>query len=652
MRALFVFLIWLYPILSLAQSETFRFPEGRVQLSGGINSLLVSFDLIPDWHIYWQNPGDSGAAPKFAWQSPEVEIRQEGWPVPQRFLIAGLVNIGYSGKVEFPFSAPGSADKSLDVSLKLEFLVCKIECIPYFADLQTRLESRPGKSPTFASDLVSGQNIFGAKLLNLSQTSNDVEARLVLPENLKTLSKNLHVFPFDGLTFKPNSPEVGIDGDPYRIRIPVQENAKDLNKEFQFLVALQDAQGKTTAFQIFMETEKPNLFWILLGALLGGVILNIMPCVFPVLSIKILSFLGPDKDKKSLVTGGWLYTLGIVVSFLVIGSTLLILRAQGEEIGWGFQLQSPLVASAIGILFFWLSLNFLGFFEIGQSLSQLDSYGNTRSKWGAFLTGVLATVVATPCTAPFMGTALGASLTLPAHLTLLIFLTLGLGMALPFLLFSYVPGLLKFLPKPGAWMQTLKEFLAFPLLLTVAWLFWVVSQQTQTESVLGLLLLLIFIGFAVWFSGKIKNEKFRQYALLFFFLVSLSAPALFPAQAPGPKAATKADWPVFSDEAVQSSLKQGRPVFIDFTAAWCITCQVNKKLVLNTPAVKAFFLSNKVDHYRADWTDHDPKITKALSRFGRNSLPLYVFYKSADHRPQLLPEVLTQQIILDLLPKN
>lgn len=667
MRTLLVFgAFWLglYPILSIANQDQFQFPQGKVKLHPGTNSLLLSFDLIPDWHIYWQNPGDSGAAPKFQWESPEVQLSLVGWPVPNRYSAAGLTNIGYSKKVDFLFSAsPKKAESSsnppnlnLLAKLKLEFLICKVECIPYFADLQADLKVAPAEASTYTLESqpsLPQPNSWGVKMIQVGQDLGSIQALLSLPEALKSGLKNLHIFPVDGLTFKPQAPKIEIQDHGYKVQLPLQANAKLENKDFQFLVVLEAEHGKITAVQVPLQSESPNFLLILISALIGGLLLNIMPCVFPVLSIKILSFMGPEKSKALLVRSGWLYTLGVVFSFLLIGSLLLFLRAQGEQIGWGFQLQSPVVASSIALLFFWLSLNFLGFFEIGQSLSRMDrlagaTQANT-SKWSAFLTGVLATVVATPCTAPFMGTALGASLTLPPQMTLMIFLALGLGMAFPFLLLAYSPWLLGFLPRPGAWMQTFKEFLAFPLLLTVVWLFWVVAQQTSSETLLWLFLVLVLIGFSIWWAGKVRSDRTRQLYLTGCFLISLAAPLLLISKGEKVSLATQTDWPAFSEQAVQNSLKNGRPVFIDFTAAWCITCQVNKKLVLNTEAVESFFSNNKIDRYRADWTDRDPKITQALSRFGRNSLPLYVFYKSADHQPVLLPEVLTQKMILDLL---
>lgn len=660
MRTLLAFLLGLYPIFSIANQDQFLFPQGKVQLHTGTNSLLLSFSLSPEWHIYWQNPGDSGAAPKFQWESPEVSILLAGWPTPQRYSAGGLTNIGYSKKVDFLFLAtpePHQNKKSdqtqnLIAKLKLEFLICKIECIPYFAQLKAPLKIAPREPSTWTAEAnpnLPQPNGFGVQLVKVSQDLGTIQAHLNLPESLQSNLKNLHIYPVDGLTFKPQAPKIEIRDQGFQVELPLQANAKIEAQEFQFLVAIEDHQGQSTSVQIPLQSKAQNFLVILLSALLGGILLNIMPCVFPVLSIKILSFMGPEKSRSVLIQSGWLYTLGVVFSFLLIGSFLLLLRAQGEQIGWGFQLQSPVVASSIALLFFWLSLNFLGFFEIGQSLSRLDRLGTTQSNWSAFLIGVLATLVATPCTAPFMGTALGASLTLPPQMTLLIFLALGLGMALPFLLLAHSPGLLSFLPRPGGWMNTFKEFLAFPLLLTVIWLFWVVAQQTGSETLLYLMLVLLLIGFSIWLAGKVMSERKRQICLTGFFLLSFAAPVFLVSKTEQSTATVQTDWPAFSEESVQSSLKRGRSVFIDFTAAWCITCQVNKKLVLNTSTIESFFSENKIDRYRADWTDRDPKITQALARFGRNSLPLYVFYKSADHEPVLLPEVLTQKMILDLL---
>lgn len=636
-----------------AQNSEFVFPQGKVRLVSSGTELGLHFQMQEHWHIYWKNSGDSGAAPKWSWKLTGAELRGEKWPVPERIPIETLINFGYSHETLFIFPFQRAAD-TVQAELDLEFLICKVECIPYFTKLSLTVPAESAISPLFSKFQYPEAAPAGAEWKISAAGPDILSTRLQLPPEVSASLKNLEVFPFDGESFKAASPDLDIQQDGvYNLKLQLQDTERTDFSGSRFLVVAEDNSGARRAFELELASEKQSFAVILLWALIGGLILNIMPCVFPVLSIKILSFLGPDKNARSLRISGWFYTLGVMVSFALLGGLLLFLRAGGEQIGWGFQLQSPVVAGGIAVLFFWLGLNFLGVFEIGQSLSYLGAKKTGSNAWGSFFTGVLATVVATPCTAPFMGAALGASLALPAIYTMVVFLGLGFGMALPFLVLAYFPQGLKFLPKPGMWMQRLKEFLAFPLLATVLWLLWVISNQVQSDAVLFLLGVFVLSAFWIWLAKIIRNEKVTQLLLLAGFLLSLAALSLMP-QAPTSSsgAAPGAErWQSYTAEAVQNNIQSGQAVFIDFTAAWCITCQVNKKLVLNTAEIQQLFTHQNVVLYKADWTDRDPKITEALASYGRNSLPLYVYYAAGSDKAVLLPEILTQQMIRELFNK-
>ncbi|WP_413288623.1 thioredoxin family protein [Bdellovibrio sp. HCB337] len=657
-------LILLFALPVSAVSDIYPFTQGKVSLlsktkswnSSQKVSLGIHFSLQKDWHIYWKNSGDSGAAPKWSWNLQNAKIAQEYWPLPERIAMGGLVNLGYSHEALFVFDLePDQAEKPIVSNLKLEFLVCKTECIPYFAELRKEI---PHSAQTGPPEKIFGRFSYpqsapaGTSLKVLKQDSSTLDARLTLPSSFKP--KNIEIFPEDGESFKATAPTVVPEESQYNVQFALQDTSKKNFSDSRFLVVVEDAQKKKSGYEVNLEkAASGNIALILFWALLGGFILNFMPCVFPVLSIKVLSFLAPDKDPKVLRISGWFYTLGVLASFVALGSILLILRAGGEQIGWGFQLQSPLIASAIALLFFWLGLNFLGTFEIGQSLTYLGATKVSSSYGGSFMTGVLATVVATPCTAPFMGAALGASLALPAASTLLIFAGLGLGMAAPFLWLSYFPQALKFLPKPGAWMQKLKEFLAFPLFATVLWLLWVLSHQISADGVLYLLALFLIVSVWIWGARQISNERLSQALLAVGFVISLLGLAAMPrTPAVAEKSVATEAWLKFDPQVITKEVTAGKSVFIDFTAAWCITCQVNKKLVLNTEDIQALFKTQNVQLYKADWTDKDPVITKALAGYGRNSLPLYVFYRKGSKTPELLPEILTKGIITDLFNKE
>lgn len=649
-----------------AGSSSFKFPQGTLELVSSHpgwnpaqkNSLGLHFKMNEHWHIYWKNSGDSGAAPKWKWTVENARITGEHWPLPERINIEGLTNLGYSHESLFVFDLePATPLKPVTVELNLEFLICKVECIPYFTKLRREVPYHAQTGPPAA---LFSKFTYSEKVPNTFQWSiegrNDqiLKTKLSLPANLNL--KNLEVFPEDGESFKSSVPVLEPQGSEYLIQLALQDTSKTDFTGSRFLLVTEDMAGKKRGYDIELQKAAPaSLAIILIWALLGGFILNFMPCVFPVLSIKVLSFLGPDQDKHKLRISGLYYTMGVMCSFLALGGALLALRAGGEQIGWGFQLQSPLIAAGIALLFVWLGLNFLGTFEIGQSLSYLGAKKTSQSLWGSFMTGVLATVVATPCTAPFMGAALGASLTMPAMNTLMVFAGLGLGMALPFLILSYAPQALKFLPKPGLWMQKLKEFLAFPMFATVLWLMWVLSHQVAVDSLLYLLGTFLLVALWIWFANSIRHEKIRQLMLLAGFFVSFAILAFLPRDPATTESANPAAtdaWKPFSTDQVQKDLDDGKAVFIDFTAAWCITCQVNKKLVLHTTEIQKAFSENNVQLYKADWTDKHPKITQALAQYGRNSLPLYVYYQAGNRKALLLPEILTKGIVLELFNKE
>lgn len=386
----------------------------------------------------------------------------------------------------------------------------------------------------------------------------------------------------------------------------------------------------------------------LLGALLGGLILNLMPCVFPVLAIKLLSFSQHGADRRRQRTSAVAYSLGVVLSFVALGGLLLALRAAGESLGWGFQLQNPWVVAALAGLFTLLGLNLAGLFEFGQILpSSVASLQARHPVVDAWLTGVLAVAIASPCTAPFMGASLGFAVGLPVHEALLVFATLGLGMALPYLAVALTPQLARLLPRPGAWMLTFRQLMAFPMFATVVWLVWVLGQQSGMDGAASLLALLVGMSALVWAlgqAGKTRMLLSLVLAALLLWMAGTWGPLL---AASSPVAAAQGEatgqptvaqrWQPWSVARVQQAVNQGQPVFVDFTAAWCVTCQVNKRSTLGNAELLADFDRRKVLLLRADWTRYDAAITQALSELGRSGVPVYVL-----HRPGNSPLVLSE----------
>jgi thiol:disulfide interchange protein len=395
-------------------------------------------------------------------------------------------------------------------------------------------------------------------------------------------------------------------------------------------------------------TSPPWLPQVLLLALLGGVILNLMPCVFPVLSIKVMSLAKADRERLPL--HGWAYTLGIVLCFLFFAGILLLARAGGQAIGWGFQLQSPLLIATLAYLFFVLGLSLSGTLQIGtrwmgagQSLTQKSGLS------GSFFTGVLAAVVASPCTAPFMGAALGFALTQPATVSLGVFAALGLGMALPLLLLCYSPTLVRYLPQPGPWMDTLKQFLAFPLYLTAIWLLWVLGRQAGTDAIIAVCTGALAIIFATWLLKRPATAGWRKgvrHALvLSAWAIALIIPWQMINQEPEP-----VRWQAYSPERLTQLRSEGRPVFINLTADWCLTCLANERMTLNTRVVEEAFDAHQVVTLKGDWTNQDPQISALLDQYGRSGVPLYLWYPAGHSGPaQVLPQILRRETLLNVI---
>jgi thiol:disulfide interchange protein len=395
-------------------------------------------------------------------------------------------------------------------------------------------------------------------------------------------------------------------------------------------------------------------------AFLGGVLLNLMPCVFPVLGIKVVGFFEhAHGDARAMRIQGVIFGVGVLVSFFVLAGVMLALRSTGTQLGWGFQLQSPAFVTLLAALFFVLALNLSGVFEWGAFAQSMTSNLSAKGRYAdAFLAGILASVVATPCTAPFMGAAVGFTLSQNAVVALAVFAMLGIGMALPVVALSFFPSLLRKLPKPGAWMETFKQVLAFPLYATVAWLTWVIGAQAGNDAVAMLLAGLVLIAMGAWVFGRWGHSENVMFPLVAATLAVVGVIVAWPHPEPGgavpaiPAAkAGELPWQAWSPETVRDLAADGRPVFVDFTAAWCVTCQVNKRVALHNRDVVKSFAEHGVVPLRADWTRQDPRITATLAELGRNAVPVYALYIPGEASPQLLPEVLTPSVVLEALSK-
>ena len=392
------------------------------------------------------------------------------------------------------------------------------------------------------------------------------------------------------------------------------------------------------------DTASLPLALVLLFALAGGMILNLMPCVFPILSIKVLSFTMNHKTDRSRHIHGLVYTAGVISSFVAIAIAMLTLRAAGESIGWGFQLQSPLFVIFLIYLFFIMGLGLSGYLEIGSSLMSVGQNNqNEEGLRSSFMTGVLATTVASPCTAPFMGPALGFAISQSSSIAVLVFAFLGLGMALPFILLAWIPGLTKRLPKPGPWMDVFKQFLAFPIYMTAVWLLWVAGRQTSIDVAAAVIIGLILLVMALW-MWKLNSKPVTRLIAAALFVAALAVPVAAISESN-----LEPEFLTYSPELLAELRDDNQPVFINLTADWCITCLVNERVALSSEKVIGLMGANGISYLKGDWTNSDPQITELLGRFNRSGVPLYLLYPRGQGEAVILPQILTESMVIDAL---
>jgi thiol:disulfide interchange protein len=636
----------------------------------------VYFEIAPEWHLYWVNPGQSGEPPRLRWTSPpDVEAGPPRWPVPQRFEIGGIVNFGYERELLLPLTLPASAaadgaDSDLALSVDLTWLGCRAdECIPATATLALRapVSSRapspdPKWHPRFAALAADAPSTVRAT----ATLGDDREITLRLldvPEALRT-SSTLDVFPYEAGVVDEGIPAtvLAATGSTIEIRLKAAASApRSLDRLTGIVAARDDEPRVAVAFDATASsavapaaTDTGSRTPIgtgaaLLFAFVGGLLLNLMPCVFPVLSLKVLGFVQrAHGDEAETKAHGWAFTLGVLASFWVLAATLLVVRAGGQQLGWGFQLQSPVFVCVLVYLLLVMSLSLSGMLEVGTSLTgAVGRAGMEEGRSGSFWTGALATVVATPCTAPLMGPALGFALTQPPAVAMAIFSSLGTGMAAPYLMLSYFPSALHRLPRPGPWMERLRQFMAFPLLATAVWLADVFAKQTGEGALVRLLAGAVLLAFAVWLWGATSHGAKRRTSIRMVATLSAVAALGFGVGAarmdPAPRstpAPHDAFWQPWTPARVAELREQGRTVFVNFTAAWCLTCKVNERAIFARSDVRELFQRHDVVALEADWTNEDAEIQRTLASFGRDGVPLYVVYPPNDGRePSVLPQI-------------
>ena len=667
------------------------FPDSDLY-PGGQNQAGLYFKLEPGWHVYWQNPGDSGEPPDVRWTLPSgLTASSMQFPAPKRLPLGPLMDFGYENEVLFPLRfdvAKGSKPNSAVLHAKVDWLVCRDVCIPGKADLEEGVRLLPGE-PMVKLTSTLDQELWKrlSNLLPQSLPSADhavfqpMATGFRLAVETGQRETQAAFFPEDQdildnpapqkLTPTPKGFFLDLKKDANLTTVParlrgVLELSGGRNYEVIALpgTITSEVSGFLSCGTGALAKNRLMLARIVFFAFLGGLLLNLMPCVFPVLFLKGLALVqSGNEERHKLRTHGFVYTAGILVSFWVLVAALLGLRAAGAVLGWGFQFQSPVFLSLMAGLLFFLGLSLAGQFEIGLTLTSAGgSLAAKQGYAGSFFTGVLAVVVATPCTAPFMGAAIGYALAQRAAVTFAVFTALALGLAAPYVALTMQPAWTRLLPRPGAWMDVLKQAISVPIFATVIWLAWVVAQAYGAAQLAALLASLLLLAIAGWFLGRWPARRWAAVVagliVLTVVAVSVTAPwelaetpeAQAQLNAAGQRAGA-AQWQPWSADAVSRSLAAGQPVFVDFTASWCLSCQVNERVALDQAEVMQAFQTKNVTLLKADWTRQDPAITQALTALGRSGVPVYALYAPSQTDPQLLPQVLTPGIVTDALSK-
>ncbi|MEM7792126.1 MAG: protein-disulfide reductase DsbD domain-containing protein [Verrucomicrobiota bacterium] len=672
--------------------------ETDAVVPGEVFNLAVQFTIDPHWHIYWKNPGSSGLPPEITWELPDGFIPGDiQWPAPKRIELGGLINYGYEDVVSFiiPVRASEILDESsVLIRADLFYLICEEVCLPGEASLELSLPvagSSKQSAEAGVFDTTRRSHPLADVPFRLTSSTEGDQWILQLEADEETpIPSDLYFYAAAEGVLDPDAPQTLSFLGPTKARLsaglaatfsadsiekvegvlqsnetswlvspPLTETIPDAEPELKGVAAFQsDPAESSGGFEDrLLSLGLPG--WLTL-AFLGGLILNVMPCVLPVLSLKVFSLLKhTGQSRKESIMHGGAYSVGVIASFLILAAALLGLRSLGEQIGWGFQLQSPGFIVLLSTVFFLFGLNLMGVFEIGASLVGADSGMAQRTDLlGSFGMGILAAVVGAPCMGPMVASVSGIAIQANALTGLLIFGVMGAGLASPFMLLAVFPKLVAYLPKPGLWMESVKQFMGFLLMAAVVFLLWVVGGQGGSDAIMAIVTVLLIVAVAAWIYGRwaapVRSRKSQWFARILALVLIIGsgayglgkAEAAFATYAERSEAEDGGQWGAWSREAVDEALAQGKPVFIDFTASWCLICQVNKKVALRTEATTSLFEEYDVVALEADWTRRDQAIAKELESFGRAGVPLYVLYHP-DGGTSVLPQSLTNGIIRD-----
>jgi thiol:disulfide interchange protein len=699
LRGTLAVLAWTFVIVAGPQPSSAA-PEGprvRVELVSEVGAIApgqtfwvaLYQSIAPGWHTYWVNPGDSGEPPRVEWALPPGFTAGDfAWPFPEKIPVGPAMTYGYSHEVVLPIAItpPPGLTPGTRVTLRgqASWLACEKTCIPEEAPIALTLpvtaaappaDSRGAPMIEAARQRVPTPSPWPAAF---AATSAEVTFTLKASGLTPARITDVWFFPARWGAIDLAAPQrTQIDTAGIRLEVARGPLREAIAAPIDGVLVVTERLDGGVAQHAFAVTAQPSsvggqsaavsLLRAIVLAFAGGLVLNLMPCVLPVLSVKALGLVQHSRGRPSaLRIHGLAYAAGVLVSFAIVAGALIALRAGGEQVGWGFQLQSPAFVTVLAWLFFAVALSFSGAIVVSGRFAGAGHALASRAGYvGSFAAGALATVAATPCTAPFMGAAVGFAVTQSWAIALLVFEALGLGLAVPYLLLSFVPAWSRFLPKPGAWMTRLKQLLAFPLYASAAWLVWVVSQQAGPHGVGAALAGLVLIAFASWLHDALgavrvirrRTATWMVAALLPLLIVGIAVlgPPGAGTRSPAPEAAVDGvGWEPFSPERLDALRESGQPVFLNVTAAWCVTCLVNERVALRSAAVADAFAKKGVIALKADWTNGDPAISRMLGSLGRSGVPLYVLYPpgaGGATPPTLLPQILTEGTVIDALDK-
>lgn len=716
---LFVIGLSLCPLLNSAETDSSHIKVELIQEEKTIQPghpfwVALHLNIEDGWHVYWKNPGDAGLPLKVEWNLPSgFKADELKWPFPERFTMDDIVTFGYHNEVILltQITPPQNLPNGNQVKLQgeVKWLVCSAEnCQPGSAPIQLAL-TVDSKAPQINSDnadlfktarsklpqsKVKVQTIHKEGIVQIQMPTSESEGQSItgvyfFPEQQDVIDHSVEAMveasPSSTSRYLVNlkgSDEIGVKSqktlkgvlviqtkdkeEAFDIESPIQDHENNDDISFVDDHKTEFVPASAIGDQAYAQKRggfEGGLGLALLFAFVGGMILNLMPCVLPVMSFKVMSFVKMAGQSRALTfKHGLVFSVGVILSFWVLASVMLVLRTYGQAVGWGFQLQEPLFVAILASLLFVFGLGLFGVFEWGLGVSswagETEIKKSQKSGYSAsFFSGVMATAVATPCTGPFLGSAVGFAVTLPMFQAMTIFTSLGLGMCFPYLLLAAFPSCLRFIPKPGAWMEIFKQLMGFLLFATVLWLLWVFSAQTDSNSLIFLLAGFLCFAIGSWIYGKGCSPLVKRTKRIFAYVAVLAMVVLgcqiillpraswYQVEAGQTHQASWEGWETFSPERVAELQKQGTPFIIDFTAKWCLICQANH-MVLSNDQVAQKMNDAGVVKLKADWTKSDPVITAELSKFGRNSVPLYVVYGSKSKEPVVMPQVLTTDVVM------